>query len=109
MVLGVVYYFGIKQGVGSERISEFFQAVRLEQQVGSSASALRTLEQQMQQKILDYEQAQGLHCQPRSGTGICVGGDETFFGGMPILVMMELASGYILSEEIGRASCRERV
>lgn len=98
MVLGVVYYFGIKQGVGSERISEFFQAVRLEQQVGSSASALRTLEQQMQQKILDYEQAQGLHCQPRSGTGICVGGDETFFGGMPILVMMELASGYILSE-----------
>jgi predicted PolB exonuclease-like 3'-5' exonuclease len=32
MVLGVVCYFGIKQGMGSERLSEFFQAVRLEQQ-----------------------------------------------------------------------------
>jgi hypothetical protein len=42
MVLGVVYYFGIKQGVGSERLSEFLAAIRIDEQVGSSASALRT-------------------------------------------------------------------
>lgn len=98
LVLGVVYYFGIKQGVGSESRSEFLQALRLEPQVGSSASALRTLEQQMKQTIIDYQQAQSSDCQPQSGTGICVGGDETFFGGLPILVMVELASGYILTE-----------
>jgi hypothetical protein len=98
LVLGVVYYFGIKQGVGSESLSEFLQALRLDQQVGSSASALRTLEQRMKQSIIDYQQAQSSACQPQSGTGICVGGYETFFGGLPILVMVELASGYILTE-----------
>ncbi len=98
IVLGVVYYFGIKQGVGAERLSEFLQAVRLDQHVGSSASALRTLKQQMQQAIIAYEEAQSSNCQPKAGTGICVGGDETFFGGLPILVMMELASGFILTE-----------
>jgi hypothetical protein len=98
LVLGVVYYFGIKQGVGSESLSEFLHVLRLDQQVGSSASALRRLEQQMKQAIIDYQQAQSSACQPQSGTGICVGGDETFFGGLPILVMVELASGYILTE-----------
>lgn len=98
MVLGVVYYFGIKQGVGSECLSEFLAAIRIDEQVGSSASALRTLKQQMKQAIIAYEEAQSSHRKPKAGTGICVGGDETFFGGLPILVMMELASGFILTE-----------
>jgi len=63
-----------------------------------SASALRTLKQQMKQAIVEYETAQSSDCQPQAGTGICVGGDETFFGGLPILVMVELASGFILTE-----------
>jgi Family of unknown function (DUF6399) len=104
LVLGVVYYFGIQQGVGSESLSEFLQALRLDQQVGSSASALRTLEEQMKQTIMAYQQAQSSACQPQSGTGIWVGGDETFFGGLPILVMVELASGDILTE----AACEKR-
>jgi hypothetical protein len=98
LVLGVVYYFGIKQGVGSESLSEFFHAVRLNEEVGSSASALRGLEQEMREGILAYEKEQTSDCQPKEGRGICVGGDETFFGGVPILVMIELASGYILTE-----------
>lgn len=98
LVLGIVYCFGIKQGVGSESLSEFLGLVRLNDQIGSSASALRGLKQQMKEAILAYEIAQASTCQPQSGSGICVGGDETFFGGLPILVMMELSSGYILSE-----------
>jgi len=46
---------------------------------------------------LSYGQEHSEQCQPHSGIGICVGGDETFFG-LPILVMVELASGYILTE-----------
>jgi Family of unknown function (DUF6399) len=98
LVLGVIYYFGIKQGVGSESLSEFFRAIHLNEQVGISASTLRKLEQEMKTKILDYETVQAKDCQPKPGQGICVGGDETFFGGSPILVMIELASNYILTE-----------
>ena len=104
LVLGIVYYFGIKQGVGSESLSQFFHAVRLNQQFGSSASALRGIKREMKDAIIAYEAAQVDGCQPKGGSGICVGGDETFFGGLPILVMIELASGYILSE----AECENR-
>ena len=98
LVLAVIYHFGIKQGVGSESLSAFFRAIHLNEQVGISASALRRLEQEMKTKILDYETAQSKDCKPKPGQGICVGGDETFFGGSPILVMIELASNYILTE-----------
>jgi Family of unknown function (DUF6399) len=98
LVYGIIYYFGIKHGVGSEGLSEFFKAVRLDGQVGSSPSSLRQLRAKLQAQILAYETRQLEHCQPTSGQGICVGGDETFFGGLPILVMIELSSNYILTE-----------
>jgi hypothetical protein len=98
LVCGIVYYFGIKQGMGSGSLSEFFKAVGLDGQVGSSPSALRQLRARMQERILAYETEQLEHCQPKAGQGICVGGDETFFGGLPILVMIELSSNYILTE-----------
>ena len=43
------------------------------------------------------------HCQPQEGQGICVGGDEVFFG-LPVLVLVELASGYVLTE----VQCEDR-
>jgi hypothetical protein len=97
LVLGVVYYFGIKHGIGAESLSEFFKAVHLNHHVGTSASSLRKLKQKMRDAIEAYEVSQREHCQPHEGQGICVGGDETFFG-LPILVMVELASGYIFTE-----------
>jgi hypothetical protein len=85
LVLGVVYYFGIKHGIGAESLSEFFEAVHLNHHVGTSASSLRKLKQKMRDAIEAYETAQSNHCQPHEGQGICVGGDETFFD-LPILV-----------------------
>jgi len=43
LVLGVVYYFGIKQGIGAESLSEFLKAMRMNRHVGCSATALRSL------------------------------------------------------------------
>ena len=80
LVFGIVYYFGIKQGVGAESLSEFIRAVHLDTHVASSASALRQLKQRMNQAVIDYEGAQAEHCVPSEGQGICVGADETFFG-----------------------------
>ena len=47
LVLGVVYYFGIKHGIGAESLSGFFKAVHLNHHVGTSASSLRKLKQKM--------------------------------------------------------------
>ncbi len=97
LVFGLVYYFGIKQGVGAESLSEFIEALHLDTHVASSASALRQLKQRMNQTVIDYAEAQAEQCQPSEGQGICVGADETFFG-LPVLVLLELASGYIFIE-----------
>ena len=97
MVFGLVYYFGIKQGVGAESLSEFIGAVHLDTHVAGSASALRQLKQRVNQVVIDYEGAQAEHCIPSAGQGICVGADETFFG-LPVLVLLELSSGFIFIE-----------
>ena len=47
LVWGVVYYFGIKHGIGAESLSEFFKAVHLNYHVGTSASSVRKLKQKM--------------------------------------------------------------
>jgi len=85
----VIYYFGIKQGIGAESLSEFFKAMRMNRHVACSFSTLRKMKKKMREAIVAYESAQAKQCQPSEEHGICVGGDETFFG-LPILVMMEL-------------------
>lgn len=97
LVFGLVYTFGLKQGVGAESLSSFLQALHLETHVATSASSLRQLKQRVNQAVIDYEAAQSEQCHPRAGQGICVGADETFFG-LPVLVLIELASGFIFIE-----------
>ena len=97
LVFGAIYCFGIKRGIVAGSLSEFFHLLRLEQQIGCSPSAIRAMEVQLKTKIIDYEQAQSKECHRATPISICVGADETFFG-LPILVAMELASGFIFSE-----------
>ena len=59
--------------------------------------ALRQLKARVNQTVIDYAGAQAEHCVPSDGQGICVGADETFFG-LPVLVLLELSSGYIFIE-----------
>jgi hypothetical protein len=103
LVFAMIYDFGVKGGIGSDSLSSFFHRLRLAQTFGCSASALRTLEVQVKEQILVYEQEQRSSCQGGQRIEICVGGDETFYG-LPILVAIELASGFIFSE----AECENR-
>ena len=99
LVLAVIFVFGIKGGVGVERISEFFHRVRLDRYVGSSPTALRTLRCQLEDGILAYQTAQeSQRHQAECWVEIGAGADETFFDRV-ILVMMDLGSGYIVLEE----------
>ena len=101
-VFATIYVFGIKHGVGSEALSEFFHLLRLKSQIGISPTALRRLEDQMRSQILTYGEQQ--HQQIKSNTTkleILAGADETFFPGFDgiILVLMDLVSGYIIMEK----------
>jgi len=97
LVFAVIYCFGIKGGIGADSLSVFFHLLRLEKQIGCSASALRQLEVQVKEKIIAYGETQSELCKGENPIDICVGGDETFFG-LPILVAIELASGFIFTE-----------
>lgn len=97
LVFGSIFFFGIKHGIGVGELSAFLKALRLGLHVGCSPSALEQLKNQMKTTIAAYEVAQAEHCQPREGQGIAVGSDEVFFG-LPVLVLMELGSGYIFTE-----------
>jgi len=100
LVLAVVFVFGLKGGMGVERMSEFFHRVRLERYLAVSPSALTSLRTQMETVILAYsaEQEQRLG-QAGRRLEIIAGADETFFDDV-VLVMMDLVSGYLVLEEV---------
>ncbi len=100
LVLAVIFVFGLKGGVGVERLSEFFHRVRLERYLAVSPSALRSLRTQMEAVILAYSAEQ----EQRFGQAgrrleMIAGADETFFDQKVVLVMMDLVSGYLVLEE----------
>lgn len=99
LVLAVLFVFGLKGGVGVERISEFFHRIRVERYLAVSPSALRSLRTQMEEGILAYpaEQEQQIG-QTARRVPMIAGADETFFEQV-ILVMMDLGSGYLVLEE----------
>lgn len=103
LVFGVIYCFGIKEGSGAKSLSNFFHLLRLERRVGCSESALRKMKAQVKEKIITYGKEQAAACQSASPIDICLGADETFYD-LPILVAIELSSGFILSE----AECENR-
>ena len=99
LVLAVLLVFGLKGGVGVERISEFFHRIRLERYLAVSPSALRALRAQMEAIILAYQAEQEQQIgQTARRVPMIAGADETFFEQV-ILVMMDLGSGYLVLEE----------
>lgn len=92
--------FGLKRGVGAETLSEFFGCLRLEGHVGCSPSALRTVMHRLERLLLAtaaaWEQDGIAHGEIRPVIGAV---DETFLQRM-MLVFMDLATGYLLMEEV---------
>ena len=100
MVLATIFVFGLQGGIGCERLSQFFQLLRLQGHIGVSATGLRNLRAKMESTIIDYQQQQQeLIRKSSSQVEVCAAADETFFDQV-ILVMLDLPSGYIFVEEI---------
>ena len=99
LVLATIFVFALQGGIGCERLSQFFQLLRLERHIGVSPTALRSLRAQMESTIIDYQQQQGEPIRKSSSqVEVCAAADETFFDQV-ILVMLDLPSGYIFVEE----------
>jgi IclR helix-turn-helix domain len=100
LVVATLFVFGLKRGVGAETLSEFFGRLHLEAHVGCSPNALRSVMQRLECIILDtaaaWEQAGIAHGEIRPIIGAV---DETFLQRM-MLVFMDLASGYLVMEEV---------
>jgi hypothetical protein len=100
LVVATLFVFGRKRGVGAETLSEFFSRLRLAGHVGCSPSALRTVMHTLERLILEtaaaWEKEGIAHGEIRPVIGAV---DETFLQRM-MLVFMDLATGYLLMEEV---------
>src|SRR5215813_13374126 len=100
LIVATLFVFGLKRGVGAETLSEFFSRLRLEAHVGCSPSALRSVIHTLERLLLDtaaaWEKEGIAHGEIRPVMGAV---DETFLQRM-MLVFMDLASGYLLLEEV---------
>lgn len=100
LIVATLLVFGLKRGVGAETLSEFFGRLRLDSHVGCSPSALRTVMHTLERLILEtaaaWEKDGIAHGEIRPVIGAV---DETFLQRM-MLVFMDLATGYLLMEEV---------
>jgi hypothetical protein len=100
LVGATLFDFGLKRGVGAETLSAFFSRLHLEEQVACSPNALRTVLHLLERLLLEiaaaWEQDGITHGEIRPVIGAV---DETFLQQM-MLVFMDLATGYLLVEEV---------
>jgi hypothetical protein len=103
LVVAVIYEFGIKRGVGADHLSFFFDRIHLSKHFGASPSSILTLMGVIEKHIVAYGRAcEKDYSLTNEGIGITAAGDETFFSGFLILVLMDLTSGYMMMEEIAQ-------
>ena len=98
LVTAVLYEFGLKCNLGMDRLSGFFKRIRLDNQIGVSATALRTLLKRLEAVVMSYQQEQESQ-RSELRREIIASADETFFGEFMILILMDLSSGYLLIED----------
>jgi len=100
LIVATLFVFGLKRGVGADTLSEFCGRLRLDSHVGCSPSALRTVMHMLERLLLEtaaaWEKAGIAHGEIRPVIGAV---DETFLQRM-MLVCMDLATGYLLMEEV---------
>ena len=98
LVTVALYCFGLEKGIGADSLSRFFHALHIQSHIAVSPSKLRHLLACMEDQTIDFEEqcqetVKNLDVIPQ----IVAGADETFFERM-ILVLMDVASGFIFME-----------
>ena len=101
MFCAAIYEFGLKGGNGAERISAFFNRIRVNTHIGVSPTAIRTKLRKLEElaaEYQDYQEKKQSHSGCKMRDSICAG-DETFFKDKVMLVLLDLPSGYLVLED----------
>lgn len=99
LVFAALYSFGLRHHVGADALSDFFKLLRIDSHAGVSPGALRTQLRRMEALLPAFQR----DCEASAPAGprkAVLAADETFFGEVLILVLMDLSSGYLLLESI---------
>ena len=101
LVIAMIYIFGLKGNQGAERMSEFLKCIRVDTHVGVSPSALRNMIHQIEELLVEFQKKQEAEQRSKGDPQreIVASGDETWFNGTLLLVLVELTSGYLIMEE----------
>lgn len=99
MIISTIYTFGIKGGLGSERISEHFGHLHLGKVAAISASSIQRLTKEIESNILWYKTLVEKDLAKEAAEELkelnaVLGLDETWLDEM-LLVCQELTSGYL--------------
>jgi hypothetical protein len=85
-------------GIGAGKIRFFFKLIRIFTHVGISESVIRKISNEIEKKIIEFQKQHEGSVNFEKPLEVIVGADVTFSDKI-ILVLMELASGYIFIEE----------
>jgi len=99
LIVGVIYTFGIKGGIGAGRIEEFMKQIRIGTHVGLSESSIYRMMKEIEFSIFRYRELVELEMKTESKAyleqlEVVLGLDETWLDQM-LLVCQEMTSGYI--------------
>ncbi len=98
LVIATILVFGVMCGVGAGKIRFFFKLIRIFTHVGISESSIRNIANEIEKELIEFQKRHEVAINPEKPLEVIVGADETFFDEI-ILVLMELASGFIFIEE----------
>lgn len=97
LVVGTIYNFCIKGGVGASRVEDFFENIRISSHVGISESSILRLIREVQSHILSYKELVETDIEAArlyKDSQLVLGLDETWLDEM-LLVCQDLISGYL--------------
>jgi len=103
LLVGAIYTFCIKGGIGSGRVEEFMTYLRIHTHAGISESSIYRMMKEIEVAILKYKELveRGLQERAASELGqleVVLGLDETWLDKM-LLVCQELSSGYLFLKQ----------
>ena len=99
LIVGAIYTFGIKGGVGSGRLSEYFKLLQMGPIAGVSESSIHRLTKEIECNILWYKELLSNNLELEASEELAslklvLGLDETWLEQM-LLVCQDLTSGYL--------------
>ncbi len=98
LVIAVILVFGVMCGAVAGKIRFFFKLIRIFTHVGISESSIRNIADEIEKELIEFQKRHEGAINPEKPLEVIVGADETFSDEI-ILVLMELASGFIFIEE----------